>query len=795
MRVNTDWLKQYTEIPYTPEELSNRLTEIGLEATIVDESANLPDSVIIAIVATVDKHPRADRLSVCKVNTGEREYTVVCGAPNVTAGQRVPLALPGAVLPGGQEIKAATIRGVFSEGMLCAEDELKLSDDHSGIMVLDESAPIGMPLREFLQKNGVSLEIELTPNRPDCASQIGIAREISLLTGSQLILPPVNLPEGNVPTSNEVAVVIEDAEACPRYAARLIRQVQVGPSPQWLVRRLNSVGLRSINNIVDAANFVLMETGHPLHTFDLAQVKEQKIVVRRARAGEKVMTLDGMERSLTPEILLICDAVRPVAIAGIMGLANSEITDRTTDVLIESAYFNPKVIRRGARFLGLQTDASYRFERGADIEGVIYALNRVAQIITEVAGGEVCRGIVDNYPGVSAPRRVQVNYHKIDELIGMEFDRNWLVDLFRKLGCKTERITAEGVSLEVPSWRQDLEREVDFGEEAVRIYGMSRVPSAKKLSIQLRGAVDERYDRIESLRSRMMAFGFDEIYTNSLISAEKSRLNFDGYQPVALQNPLSIDLSHLRTALFPGMLQAVKNNINHRRLNLRLFELGFVQLRDTASETGAQEKLHLGAVVCGETGERHWSRLMRQSDLFVVKGLIEGLLKNMRLALPTWNPIERPECKILLKTEIAGRVLAYLGEFNPTFLRELVDIEVPVFFIEMDVDLLLEQPVRPVKFRELPIFPAVQRDISIVLDARVPVADVVAKIQSSGGEYLREVLFYDLYTGKNIDKSKKSLTFNLVFWALERTLTDAEIDKAMTRIHQVLNEEFQARLR
>jgi len=465
MIVNTKWLEKYTDIPYSPLELEEKLTFLGLEATIKKNPVDQINGVIIAEIQEVMPHPNADRLRICRVDTGSGTMDVVCGAPNVEIGQKVPLARVGTVLPKGIELKLVKIRGVQSEGMLCAEDELGLSDNHDGIMVLSESAQLGIELKEYLGGKGTSIDIDLTPNRPDCTSHIGVARDITLLTGEELRIPEVKFTESDIPSSDFISVKIENSVGCPRYAARIVQGVKIGPSPQWLADYLNSVGSRSINNVVDAANFVLMETGHPLHTFDYRMINGKKIVVRNAKDGEEVVTLDGVHRELKNDVLLICDAVRPVAIAGIMGLENSEIKDDTTDILIESAYFDPATVRKGSRYLALQTDASYRFERGADPEAAIYALNRLAGLIVELAGGSVCKGIVDNYIRKINPAVIIVRYKRVNSLLGLNIEPDWMIDKFIKLGCTIITRNTDNVRLILPTWRPDLEHTTAIPKE------------------------------------------------------------------------------------------------------------------------------------------------------------------------------------------------------------------------------------------------------------------------------------------------------------------------------------------
>lgn len=795
MIVNTNWLKKYTDFPFSPAELAERLTAIGLEANLIEDKSTGLENIIVAEILAVRPHPNADRLTICTVSTGEKQLEVVCGAPNVKQGQKVPLALVETTLPNGMTLKPTKIRGVISEGMLCAEDELGLSNDHSGIMILEQDATVGSRLSDYLATDGKSLEIDLTPNRPDCASHIGVAREITLMTGNELRKPAINLKEIQQPTSDSIEIEIADPVGCPRYAARLIRGVKIGPSPDWLVKSLESIGQRSINNVVDAANYVLMETGHPLHTFDYAHLKGQKIVVRRAKPGEKVVTLDGVERELSGDVLLICDSEKPVAIAGIMGLANSEINDDTRDVLLESAYFNPGVIRKGARFLGMQTEASYRFERGTDYEGLLYALNRLAALIVEVAGGQICRGIVDNYPNPIKARRVVLRYERTNRLIGMNFEPDWIKKVLTGLGCEIINSAESEITVTVPTWRPDLEREVDLIEEIVRVYGMSKVPSAKYIQIVPMETINERYDLIEKLRFFVAGCGYSELYCNSLVSARAAEFGAESGDKLKLRNPLGQDMTYLRTSLLPGMIAAVKHNFNHYRTDLRLFELGFVQAFAPQAETLAEESLHLGVILTGYLDEPNWAYPRRASNIFFLKGLVEAIAKQFGLQPINFQKAANPYYKHLIQILTGEAKLGYLGELAPGYLDKEWDIQLPVNSMELNVEVILKSLNLTKTYHEPPAFPFTERDISIIVDRTIPVDKVIENIRQNGGNLLREIRFYDLYLGKNIDKKEKSLTFNLLFQANDRTLTDAEVDQIMATIYANLSRELNARLR
>ena len=795
MIVNTKWLSQYTEIPFSHEELADRLTHLGVESKTQKRPIDGIAGVIVAEILDVLPHPNADRLTICKVLTGTRELSVVCGAPNVKKGLKVPLALSGTELPNGIKVKAAKIRGIFSEGIIYAEDELGLSDDHSGVMILNKDAPPGIGLSDYFAGFGANIDIDLTPNRPDCLSHIGVAREITLLTGKELKIPEIRVDESDIPIEEEISVEIKNIHGCPRYAARVIKGVEIADSPEWLTNYLSSVGIRSINNVVDAANYVLMETGHPLHTFDYSKIKGQKIVVRSAEDGERVETLEGTEYTLCRDVLLICDAEHPVAIAGIMGLSNSEITSDTKDILIESAYFDPPTIRKGSKYLGLSTEASYRFERGVDPECAIFALNRVTQLIVEVAGGKLCRGLIDEYPRSIASCIVDVRFNQITKLLGIEIDRVWIEDKFKKLGCKILKTNDNSVELVSPSWRPDLTREVDYIEEVVRIFGMENVPSVKRFVIQPTFEYSSLDKMIETLRSMLSAYGYYEVYNNSLTHKRHTQFIFEPIKAIKIRNPLSQDMAYLRTTLIPGLVQTAKYNMNRREYNLQLFEMGYVQYFDPSSETKARESLKFSLLVTGNIEEKHWNFSPQKGDLFILKGTIEDIVKRFGTSNLEYEMDKHAYFRHLLKITLKGRVFGYLGQISQDYLEKQWDIESPIFVLEADASVLFDNSDFEIKYQALLVYPAVERDVSILIPEDVSVEKVKQKIVENGGQLLKDVRFYDLYKGKNIDKYLKSFTFNLVFQTAEKTLTDKEIDKVVLKIHKGLIRDLKAKLR
>jgi phenylalanyl-tRNA synthetase beta chain len=795
MIVNTKWLAQYTEVPFSPKELAEKLTYLGLESTLVNNPFNNINGVIIAQIEEIFPHPHADRLSICRVFTGTERLEVVCGASNIEISQKVPLARIGTTLPNGMTLKPVKIRGVASAGMLCAEDELGLLTDHSGIMILAADAPLGVEFKEYLSCQGTSIDIDLTPNRPDCASHIGVAREITLLTDGKISIPKIELKESNTAIQDYIDIEIVNEVGCPRYTARVVRGVKIGSSPNWLVDYLTSVGLRSINNVVDAANYVLLETGQPLHTFDYHRIGGQKIIVRSARNGEQVVTLDGMKRELSSDVLLICDAHQPVAIAGIMGLENSEITDDTTDILIESAYFDPVTIRKGSKQLGLQTEASYRFERGADPEGAIYALNRLSDLIAQLAGGSVCKGIRDCYPRPLHRPEITIRFQRVNTLLGVIVDPDWIVEKFNRLGCQVITRSDQLVTLKVPSWRPDLEREVDLIEEVVRIYGMHLIPNAGVIRIQPGVESTGDFDLIEKLRLTLATYGLFEVMNNSLVNEEQTHFGIQSYQAVKIKNPLNQELAYLRTSLIPGLLQTAKRNISRQNFDLPFFELGFVQHYNQSVETHAEEYQKFAVLVTGFIEDRYWGYERRQADNYILKGIIQGICDAFGIKGIEFKVAEHGHFENLVIVQIQDRQLAYFGKLSSNYLQQVEDIEVPVFILEGDITTLKEFMMPHPPYHEIPIYPSIQRDISLLVSSQVKVGEIEQLIREKGGKYLQEVIFYDLYQGKNIDKGQKSVTFNLVFQAENRTLQDMEIDQRMKIIHETLQSQLGAKLR
>ncbi|MBN2279783.1 MAG: phenylalanine--tRNA ligase subunit beta [Candidatus Marinimicrobia bacterium] len=796
MIINRNWLEKYIDIPFSDTDLEEHLTYLGLETVMLKNPVAGLDKLIVGEIKQVEKHPEADKLTICQVFDGTEIKQIICGADNVAVGQKVPVALPGCELPGGFKIKRSKIRGVESLGMICAEDEIGLSDNHEGIMVLQENTQPGITMENYINSTiGASFEVDLTPNRPDCNSHIGIARDVSALTDGELRIPEILLKESEERTEDHISVDILDEIGCPRYAARLVKGVKVGPSPKWLADTISSVGLRPINNIVDLSNFVLMETGQPLHTFDYNKVAGKKIIVRKAKANEKVTTLDSEVRTLTEDILLICDAEKPVAIAGIMGLENSEISKETSDVLIEGAYFDPATIRKGSKTLALQTDASYRFERGADPVNVLFAIDRIASLIQQVAGGIICKNRIDRYVREIEFPEVTVRFKRINKIIGYDFDKKWVVNKFQRLGCEILEKTDEEVTVKTPSWRPDLEREIDYIEEVVRIFGMEKIPEPKSLSIILNDEPNKKHMFIEKMRTDLCGFGLNENYNNTLVSQDMAKFELYDRPAIELANPLSRELAFLRTSLIPGLLNTAKLNFNRGNFDLKLFEIGNIQVREEKSQTKARETMNFAVLMTGNTEIINWSYRQREANLYYLKGLLEQIAEDYRIGELSFEKIENEIFSKLVRVTAKGQDLCLLGELHPLYLNKKQGIDKNIWILEGNVDLLFELFDPEIRYNSLPKYPATQRDVSIVVDRSLQIGDIEKVIREKAGKNLADFIFYDEYKGENIEKSKRSLTFNLVFQNNERTLLDSEIDKVMIKIHTALHKELNAELR
>jgi phenylalanyl-tRNA synthetase beta chain len=817
MKVTLNWLKQYVDFDWSPEELAERLTMLGIEVENVQKLGGEFEGVVVAEVLTREKHPNADKLSLCRVNDGKGERQIVCGAQNFKAGDKVPLILPGASLPlkaGEKEpltIKVGKIRGVESHGMLCSPKELGLAGDADGLLILREDAKIGQPFAEYLGRAGsdVVYDLEITPNRPDLNSVIGIAREISAVTGNAVRIPEVRSQKSELRTEALVAVRVEDAELCPRYTARVIRGVKVGPSPDWLKSTLEKVGVRSISNVVDVTNYVMLEIGQPLHAFDyhlagqasrLPQTVETEnrdrrnacptIVIRRAVEGEKFMTLDGQERTLTNQMLLIADETRAIALAGIMGGANSEINLKTTDVLIESAYFKRQNIRSTSRKLELRTESSYRFERGADVEICDWASQRAAQLILETAGGQLAEGIVDAYPKRFEPKQITLRYPKTDELLGLEISSEQQANYLKRLGLEQ----VNGSSFRIPSFRVDLKREADLIEEVARLHGVEKIPATPP-----RGAIgandfDTVHDEIADAREILTGLGLNEAQGQTLIADAAAKLVTS--ESVALQNPLSSDMNVLRPSLLPGLLDALRHNVNHKNYDITLFEIG--RTFQPEQNGAVKENRRLAIAMTGQRQALFWSGEERGAkfDSSDLKGVLEEFFDQFGVRGLTYT--RRNEATSLLlesaTIHLGKQQVGELGLLSPT-LAKRYDLRDAVLLAELNFDLLLVRRSKGKSFKPLPAFPAIRRDVAMLVPEATTHEAVLQTVRKTRAQNLESVELFDVFRGTNVPEGQKSLAYAFTYRSAERTLTDAEVNSAHERLVAELKQNLAAVIR
>jgi phenylalanyl-tRNA synthetase beta chain len=812
MKVTLNWLKQYVDFDWSPEELTERLTMLGLEVEGVQKLGGEFEGVVVAQVITRDKHPNADKLSVCRVNDGKGERQIVCGAQNFQAGDKVPLVLPGSTLPGkpGEApftIKVGKLRGVESHGMMCSPQELGLGEGAEGLLILPADAPVGQPLAQFLGRTGqdVVYDLEVTPNRPDLNSVIGIAREISAITGNPLKVPEAKPPRPSTQApaplcSDLVAVRIEDPDLCPRYTARLVRGVKIGPSPAWLRQALEKVGLRGISNVVDVTNYVMLECGQPLHAFDyhlVAKAVDGKptIVVRRAAAGEKFVTLDGQERTLGKDTLLIADERKGIAVAGVMGGQNSEINDQTVDVLIESACFQPTSIRRTSKTLGLRTDASYRFERGADIRISDWASLRCAQLIIETAGGELVEGLVDAFPQAVEPKQITLRHTKTNQLLGIEIPAATQDNYLKRLGLEAGPTSAESTTFCIPTFRVDLKRETDLIEEVARLFGVENIPSTPPRGAIGANAHDAVHDQLAEARRLLAGLGLNEAQGQTLIAETAARLA-SGETPVLLSNPLSSDMNTLRPSLLPGLLDSLRHNVSRKVSDAALFELGRVFDQRNGQP---HEERHLALALTGRRMPTFWRGEQREAryDIFDLKGLVEGFLEQFGLRGVSYVRREAGT-ELFLESaliQLGGKLpLGELGQVAPAVAKRY-DLRDPVLLAELNLDQLLARRKAEKAFRTLPQFPGIRRDVAMLVAESVTHEAVLSTVKRAKAQNLEGVDLFDVFRGKNVPAGQKSLAYAFTYRHPERTLTDAEVNTAHEKLVAQLRQSLQAVVR
>lgn len=808
MKVTLNWLKQYVDFDWSPEQLSERLTMLGLEVEGVHKVAGEFEGVVVAQILTKEKVAGSDKLSVNKVNDGKTERTIICGAQNHKPGDKIPLILPNFALPlkpGEKEpfvIKERKVFGITSQGMMCSPQELGLPDQVDGLLILPEDAPVGKTFAEYLGRSGgdVVYDLETTPNRPDWNSVIGIAREIAALTGNPLKLPKTDSQgiRSTEHASSLVTVRLEDSELCPRYTARVIKGVKIGPSPDWLRSTLEKVGIRSINNVVDVTNFVMLEIGQPLHAFDYHLIAKSgdkpTIVVRRAQAGEKFKTLDNVERTLAADMLLIADEQKGIALAGIMGGLNTEINDNTEDVLLESAYFNPSNIRRTSKALALRSESSYRFERGADVGICDWASQRATQLILETAGGQLAEGVVDAYPKPAATKQIALRHQKVGELLGVSISTTEQIRLLQNLGLNVIAGASDATaSFEIPTYRVDIKREVDLIEEIARLHGVEKIPATPPRGAIGTNAFDSVHDQIAEARRILAGLGLNEAQGQTLVANTECRVQ--NAELVALANPLSSDMDVLRPSLLPGLIHSLRHNVSRKNYDIALFEVGRV-----FSQAGGQlrEERRIAIALTGQRNPLFWSGTERDAklDVYDLKGAIEEFFDQFGLRGMTYN--RRAEnTALFLESATIQLGKQQLGEFGQLLplLAKKYDLRDAVFLAELNLDLLLARRNPSKSFKSLPAFPSIRRDVAMIVPEATTHDAVLQVVKQTKPANLEAVELFDVFRGKNVPEGQKSLAYAFTYRNVERTLTDAEVSSAHEKLVEQFKKTLQAAVR
>lgn len=807
MKVSMQWLSQYVDLTgYTGEQLAEKLTRSGIEVDVVEKRNKGVSGVVVGYVQTKEKHPNADKLSVCTVDVGGEELLqIVCGAPNVAAGQKVPVALVGAVLPDNFKIKKAKLRGVESHGMICSAKELGMNDKllpkeiQEGILVLPEHAEIGSDVTELLGLNDEVLELDLTPNRSDCLSMIGVAYEMAAVLGCELKLPEPQVQESDAKRTEEAFQISIDAEdACSMYTARLIEGVTIAPSPLWLQNRLMAAGIRPINNVVDVTNYVMLEYGQPLHAFDADRLAGGRIHVRYARPEETITTLDDVERKLEPWMLVIADTEKPVALAGVMGGANSEVTPQTTRILLESAKFDGGKVRKTSRELGLRSESSLRFEKEVNPEAVVAALNRAAELILETAGGQAAAGIASAVTQEFIEPVISIGAERVNQYLGTELALSDMKQIFDRLRFTYEEQGGQ-LAVRVPLRRGDITRDVDLIEEVARLYGYDNIPATPIRGVTTPGS-RTRSQRIRMEISRYLnAAGLHEAILYSFTHPDRIaeyRGLYPHVRPIKLSMPMSTERSVLRTSLIPHLIDTAVYNRNRNIDDVAVFEIGAVFLTEEEHlRKQPEEKFLVSALWTGNQQADHWSGKSRKVDFFDLKGVLEGLFAHLALPHVAFraHAVEGLHPGRAAELYIGEQRIGVIGQLHPDLERRY-DLD-DTYIFEVELDALIEHADLSLTYEALPRYPSIARDIAVVVDRELPVEELKSTVREAGGAWLRSVEVFDIYVGERLGSDKKSVALSLVYRDDERTLTDEEVNERNQYVIQQLETIYGAQLR
>ena len=792
MKLPYSWLTELTGIKWPVVKVADKLTLCGIACEDVQSTSACLDKVVVGQVLELNAVEGADKIKRAVVSVGKEKLQVICGAPNVAVGQKVPVATIGAKLAGGMEIKQARIRGVDSFGMICSESELGISTDHSGIMVLNGNAKLGTPLVKVLDYNDYIMTFELTPNRGDSMSAIGIARDLAALGSVRLKRPKFKIKPSKKKARSFIKIRIDDTKACPRYAARIIQGIKITESPWWIKKKLLMCGVRPINNVVDITNLVMLECGHPLHAFDYDRFGSTEIVVRRAKNGESFTTLDGKAHKLTPDVLLITNGKEGVAAGGVMGGLNSEVEIDTINILLEAAYFDPAVIRRSRKQLGMISESQARFEKGADPNGVEYAINRTAFLFQEICGGEVLDGVVDAYPKKIKPKTILLRPERCNYLLGTKLTTAKMKKVLKDLEFKVGGM--QRLSVQVPTFRPDIEREVDLIEEIARIYGYENIPDAIKNIGPLYTPTGYIEKFKSEIRQILTGLGFDEIIGHGFNESRLARLVDPDAPFVKVQNPISAELDVMRNSLIPFALNIVQNNLNFRTMNLRLFEIGKVYFPPDKKGNWVEED-RLLILATGESPIT-WRDKPRQFDYYDITGAISTLNNHFR-----WPQFSFKKAKINSFDEALSFSIfsgsSQVGQVGQLAGRiaDKLDIKQKVYIAEMPLNQFLELSKPLIEFRPLPIYPAAPRDIAILVRETVKAGEIMAIIKKSVGPLAESVSIFDLYQGKQIETGKKSLAVSIVYRSVEGSLSNEQVERHQQLVINDLKNQLNAEIR
>tara|TARA_B100000470_G_scaffold215757_1_gene198341 strand:- start:71 stop:2461 length:2391 start_codon:yes stop_codon:yes gene_type:complete len=795
MIFSESWLREWVNTKLDTQDLMDELTMAGLEAEGSDPVAREFSGIIVGEVESVESHPNADKLSVCKVNDGAKSYQVVCGATNVRQGIKVPFANIGAEIHTGEDkpfqIKSAKLRGIESKGMICSSEELGLEEKSEGIMVLPNEAPLGVDVRNYLQLNDTSIELTLTPNRGDCLGILGLAREVGVISGHPVTEPEI--PPVASTINDELPIRISAKDGCPRYLGRIIRNVNLkSESPLWMQEKLRRSGLRSIDPIVDVTNFVLMELGQPMHAFDYSKLKGH-INVRMAKKNEKLILLDGKEVDLSPEIMLIADKNKPVAMAGIMGGLETSVTDSTKDVFLECAFFSPLTVAGKARRYGMQTDASHRYERGVDYNLQHKAMERATLLLLEIVGGEA-GPITEAVGNLPKPVQVELNIGTVSRTLGVGVARKEIIDILSKLGFVISSKNKDSVMVDVPSFRFDVTLEADLIEEIARIYGYNKVPSTTRFGGRDFVSRSEALVPLERIRHQLVGLGYQEVITYSFIDPELSELVCEeNIQTVSLENPISEEMSVMRASLLPGLLQTAQYNANRQQYRIRLFETGMV----FTGKAGDYEQIdRIAGLISGNRYPQNWNNEKDTADFYDLKGDVESILnlgghkQHFRYQAVEFGCFHPGQCARIESRE--GDLLGHAGALHPAIARKL-ELDTEAFLFELDLEAVQKGELSRAGL--LSRYPEVNRDLAFVIDDSIVAEEILALVRDNAGEYLTSLRIFDVYQGDAIQKGKKSVALGLTWQHPSRTLSDDEISNIIGRCVSVLQEQFNANLR